>query len=148
MHDPATAARQYLEASLPFGQWAVVSRAIGRNHAYIEQYIRRGKPKYLGETDRERLVELYGIDGARLRPPKRPALTPVIRPREKTASDDSWINPRCDNPVEQASKAEINHLLDHLSGKQLAFVHKMILAAVGLAGKSAPTGKDAGAMAA
>ena len=104
--------------------------------------------KYLGETDRERLVELYGLDGARLRPPKRPALTPVIRPREKTASDDSWINPRCDNLVEQASKAEINHLLDHLSGKQLAFVHKMILAAVGLAGKSAPRGKDAGAMAA
>ena len=85
-----------------------------------------------------------------LRPPKRPALTPVIRPRcrEKTASDDSWINPRCDNLVEQASKAEINQMLDHLSGKQLVFVHKMFGGPVGTAGKSAPRGKDAGAMAA
>jgi hypothetical protein len=72
----------------------------------------------------------------------------VVRPREKPAGDDSWINPRCDNLVENASKAEINHLLDQLSGKQLAFLHKMILAAVGLAGKAAPRREDSGAMAA
>ena len=143
MADP-TAARKYLEASLPFGQWTAVSHALGRNHAYIEQYIRRGKPKYLGETDRERLVELYGIDGERLKPPKRSASTILSRSREKRAGDLGWINPRCDNLVERASKAEINHLLDQLSATQQAFVLRMILAAVALAGKSSPRGIEHG----
>ena len=149
MADPTAAARRYLEASLPFGQWTAVSHALGRNHAYIEQYIRRGKPKYLGEADRERLVELYGLDGERLKPPKRSARSaPFVRSREKRAGDLGWINPRCDNLVEQASKAEINHLLDQLSATQQAFVLRMILAAVALAGKSTPRSKNTGPVAA
>ena len=43
MRDP-TAARRYLESVLPLGHWAAASYAIGRDHAYIQQYIRRGAP--------------------------------------------------------------------------------------------------------
>jgi|SRR5579862_134615 len=71
MSDTTSAARRYLEAALPFGQWAAVSRLLGRNHSYIEQYIKRGKPKWLGEADRNKLVEIYGLDPAQLLPPPR-----------------------------------------------------------------------------
>ncbi len=72
MADPV-AARKYLEASLPLGQWAAASHAIGHDHAYIQQYIRRGVPRYLNEVDRDQLVKLYGLDADRLRPPPRTA---------------------------------------------------------------------------
>ena len=72
MADP-TAARKYLEASLPLGQWATASYAIGHDHAYLQQYIRRGVPRYLNEVDRDQLVKLYGLDADRLRPPPRTA---------------------------------------------------------------------------
>lgn len=67
----SVSARQYLEAALPFGQWQAASRAIGHDHAYIQQYIRRGVPRWLKETDRELLVALYELDADRLRPPSR-----------------------------------------------------------------------------
>jgi hypothetical protein len=154
--EKSRAARAYLEGALPFGMWAEVSKKIGHNHAFIQQFIRRGKPKFLAEADRDLLVRTYDLDAEMLRPPRksvrpirrRPAAAPVVRAREKAAGDAGWINPRCDNLVEQASKAEINHLLDQLSAAQLAFVLRMILAAAGLAGKPAPGGKDSGAVAA
>lgn len=64
-------ARKYLEAALPMGQWRAASYAIGRDHAYIQQYIRHGKPRWLSEADRNALVERYGLDADMLRPPLR-----------------------------------------------------------------------------
>ena len=152
----SAAAGAYLETALPLGMWAEASKKIGHSHAFIQQYIRRGKPRFLTEPDRDLLARTYNLDAEILKPPRksvrpirrRPVSTAVVRPREQSAGDDSWINPRCDNLVENASKAEINHLLDQLSGKQLAFLYKMILAAVGMAGKAAPRREDAGSMAA
>lgn len=65
------AARRYLkdaleEKGVPMKH---ASEAVGRNHAYIEQYITRGKPRWLPEPIRESLVKLCGLDGERLRPP-------------------------------------------------------------------------------
>jgi hypothetical protein len=152
----SAAARAYLEGAIPFRMWAEVSKKIGHNHAFIQQFIRRGKPKFLAEADRDLLVRTYDLDAEMLKPPRktvrplrrRAVSAPVVRPREQSAGNDNWINPRCDNLVENASKAEINHLLDQLSGKQLAFLYKMILAAVGMAGKAASRREDAGSMAA
>lgn len=45
------------------------SLAIGRNHAYLQQYIKSGKPLWLRENDREGLARLYGVDPERLKPP-------------------------------------------------------------------------------
>lgn len=38
-----------------------LSRMLGKNPAYIQQYIRRGTPKKLDEEDRRRLAEFYGV---------------------------------------------------------------------------------------
>ncbi|WP_339693013.1 S24 family peptidase [uncultured Parasphingorhabdus sp.] len=35
---------------------------LGKNAAYIQQYIRRGSPRKLDEEDRRRLAEFYGVE--------------------------------------------------------------------------------------
>jgi phage repressor protein C with HTH and peptisase S24 domain len=42
--------------------YSSVSRLLGRNAAYIQQYIRRGSPRYLDEQDRAILARFYGVD--------------------------------------------------------------------------------------
>ncbi|MBQ0770526.1 MAG: helix-turn-helix transcriptional regulator [Sphingomonadales bacterium] len=42
--------------------FAAISKMLGKNSAYIQQYIRRGSPKKLDEDDRRRLAEFYGIE--------------------------------------------------------------------------------------
>ena len=40
---------------------ASLSRLIGRNPAYVQQFIRRGSPRRLAESDRERLARYFGV---------------------------------------------------------------------------------------
>ena len=42
--------------------FAAISKMLGKNPAYIQQYIRRGSPRKLGEEDRRRLAEFYGVE--------------------------------------------------------------------------------------
>ena len=42
--------------------FAGLSRLIGRNPAYIQQYIRRGTPRRLAEADRRLLARYFGVD--------------------------------------------------------------------------------------
>jgi phage repressor protein C with HTH and peptisase S24 domain len=44
--------------------YAGLSRLIGRNAAYVQQYIKRGSPRRLAEDDRRQLAEYFGIDEA------------------------------------------------------------------------------------
>ncbi len=46
--------------------FATLSRLIGRNAAYIQQYVRRGTPRRLTEEDRATLAQFLGVDEARL----------------------------------------------------------------------------------
>jgi phage repressor protein C with HTH and peptisase S24 domain len=39
-----------------------LSRLLGRNAAYVQQYIKRGTPKRLAEQDRKRLARYFGVD--------------------------------------------------------------------------------------
>lgn len=39
-----------------------LSRMLGKNPAYIQQYIKRGTPKKLDEADRRKLAEFYAVD--------------------------------------------------------------------------------------
>src|SRR3546814_13360797 len=39
-----------------------LSRLIGRNPSYIQQYIKRGTPRKLSETDRRTLARYFGVD--------------------------------------------------------------------------------------
>ena len=42
--------------------YSSVSRLLGRNAAYIQQYIRRGSPRQLDEQDRSVLARFFGVD--------------------------------------------------------------------------------------
>ena len=42
--------------------YASLSRFIGRNGAYIQQFIRRGTPRKLDEADRRKLARYFGVD--------------------------------------------------------------------------------------
>ncbi len=41
--------------------FAGLSRMLGRNPAYIQQFVRRGVPKRLGETERRKLARYFAI---------------------------------------------------------------------------------------
>ena len=43
-------------------EMAALSRMLGKNAAYIHQYIHRGSPKRLGEEERRALARYFGID--------------------------------------------------------------------------------------
>ena len=41
---------------------AALSALIGRNSTYLQQFVRKGSPRKLGEGDRRRLAEFLGVD--------------------------------------------------------------------------------------
>jgi hypothetical protein len=49
--------------------FAAISKMLGKNPAYIQQYIRRGSPRKLDEEDRRRLAEFYGVEESLLGAP-------------------------------------------------------------------------------
>ncbi|WP_448581510.1 S24 family peptidase [Thermaurantiacus sp.] len=52
--------------------YLAVSRLLGRNPAYIQQFIKRGVPRHLGERDRRLLAAHFGVDEAELGGPSQP----------------------------------------------------------------------------
>jgi phage repressor protein C with HTH and peptisase S24 domain len=53
--------------------YAGLSRLLGRNPAYIQQFIKRGVPKRLAEEDRRKLARYFNVDESLLGgPPKEP----------------------------------------------------------------------------
>ena len=61
--------------------YAQVSRLIGRNPAYIQQFIKRGVPRRLSEEDRHRLASYFGISERALGAPEPTrALVETIAP--------------------------------------------------------------------
>lgn len=46
--------------------YAGLSRLLGRNPAYIQQFIKRGSPRKLDEKDRQRLASYFGVSEALL----------------------------------------------------------------------------------
>ena len=57
--------------------YSEISRLLGRNAAYIQQYIRRGSPRQLDEQDRAVLARFFGVDETILGAPARRA-GPVV----------------------------------------------------------------------
>ena len=52
--------------------YASISRLLGRNAAYIQQFIRRGSPRTLDQRDRELLSRFFGVDPSALGGPDQP----------------------------------------------------------------------------
>lgn len=50
--------------------YAGLSRLLGRNAAYVQQYVKRGTPKRLGEADRRVLADYFGVEEAVLGAPE------------------------------------------------------------------------------
>ncbi|SFR87131.1 S24 family peptidase [Sphingomonas jatrophae] len=67
--------------------YAALSRVVGRNAAYIQQYIKRGSPRRLAERDRRLLAAFLGVPDAALGGPEpAPAPDLVTLPRLSVAA--------------------------------------------------------------
>ncbi|MDB5738938.1 MAG: peptidase, partial [Sphingomonas bacterium] len=58
--------------------YASLSRLLGRNPAYVQQYIRRGSPRRLSEADRAILARYFDVPETMLGAPDRIAPTPMV----------------------------------------------------------------------
>jgi hypothetical protein len=73
--------------------YGALSRLLGRNPAYIQQYVKRGSPRKLDEADRRTLARYFGVDEALLGGPVPLASTPATispvpsRVRDRKAQD-------------------------------------------------------------
>lgn len=70
------------ELDLTMGE---ASRRIGKNAAYMQQFLKRGIPRELGENERTLLAELIGVDESSLRGPSASILP--VRSYQKTADN-------------------------------------------------------------
>ncbi len=60
---------------------AALSAMIGRNAAYLQQFVRKGSPRKLEETDRRTLAMFFGVDEGELGGPAAPdASVATVRP--------------------------------------------------------------------
>ena len=57
--------------------FAGLSRMLGRNPAYIQQYVRRGVPRRLGEEERRKLARYFGVAETLLGGPPADAAAPT-----------------------------------------------------------------------
>ena len=65
--------------------FAALSRMIGRNPSYLQQFVKRGSPRRLEETDRRRLAEFLGVAESELGGP------PAPRAKKRAyAADEYW----------------------------------------------------------
>ena len=73
--DPRTALDRLLtERGLDYAR---ISQVIGRNPAYIQQYIKRGSPRRLAEDDRARIAAYLGVPEAMLGGPVQRVVAPT-----------------------------------------------------------------------
>lgn len=56
---------------------AALSALLGRNAAYLQQFVRKGSPRKLEENDRRTLAEFFGVDEAELGAPPRETVLSV-----------------------------------------------------------------------
>lgn len=59
--------------------YAAISRLIGRNASYIQQFIRRGSPRELEERDRTMLAQFFGVDERLLGAPIRSSVVEFVQ---------------------------------------------------------------------
>ena len=70
------------------GALAEWSRGIGRNHAYLFQFITKGTPRKLDEDDRKKLASLMDVDEADLMGDREGTATSIVVPKEVIPGPD------------------------------------------------------------
>src|SRR5919112_2731483 len=104
--------------------FAGLSRMLGRNPAYIQQFVRRGVPKRLGEAERRKLARYFSIAESLLggpaedepvgglvpvkRTPVRASAGPGAIPYEEAgkpyfAFDERWLKSLTSSPTRRLS---------------------------------------------
>ena len=63
-----------------------LSEMLGRNSTYLQQFIRKGSPRKLEETDRRRLAQFFGVDEAELGAPED--ISPTLPPKPR----GEWVD--------------------------------------------------------
>jgi phage repressor protein C with HTH and peptisase S24 domain len=77
MGDPRQALDQLIQQK--GSSYAAISRMIGRNASYIQQFIRRGSPRQLEEQDRTMLAQFFGVDEKVLGAPIRNSVVEFVQ---------------------------------------------------------------------
>ncbi len=75
--------------------YGALSRLLGRNAAYIQQFIKRGTPRKLDETDRRILARYFGVDETLLGAPQIESPLQLLSDNKQ----ESRIFPRFDGPA-------------------------------------------------
>jgi hypothetical protein len=76
---------------------SALSGMIGRNAAYLQQFVRKGSPRKLEENDRRALAMFFGVDEAELGAPPVPAVATIgpggglVAPGLR-AADARWVD--------------------------------------------------------
>lgn len=77
-HDPRA---RLLELATERGaSLSSLSELIGRNSTYLQQFIRKGSPRKLEETDRRTLARFLGVDESELGAPEENSSLPMVKP--------------------------------------------------------------------
>lgn len=76
--------------------YSSLSRLIGRNAAYIQQFIKRGVPRRLAEEDRRQLSRYLSIPEEKLGGPRRAAPALIDAEAARARSGDLVLVPRLD----------------------------------------------------
>lgn len=89
---------------------ATMSRVLGRNAAWMQQFLRRGTPRLLPEGDRTRLARFFGVEDSALGGPARAELV-AVRRFEVAASagrgriiDDEPVSVRVTYPADELAR--------------------------------------------
>ena len=110
--------------------YAQLSARIGRNPAYIQQYIKRGSPRRLGEQDRARIAAYLGVSEALL---GGPALDFTSNAIEATLAAGErvivWENPRDGMPEKNGIRFADTSLARSYDASRLGIVHMPALTA-------------------
>lgn len=67
-----------------------LSRLIGRNGTYLQQFIRKGSPRKLLEGDRRTLAEFFGVAESEIGGAEEKSYNPAVK-LPLSARDDEWI---------------------------------------------------------
>jgi len=59
---------------------AALSALIGRNSAYLQQFVRKGSPRKLEEGDRRKLAQFFGVDESALGGPEENSSSQIRKP--------------------------------------------------------------------
>jgi SOS-response transcriptional repressor LexA len=97
--------RLVLERSRELGlELAPLSKQMGRNHAYLQQYVRYAVPRELGEDDRASLAALLGVDPIKLRVRKGDSRPPHTNVSSIMVNIPSDVSPATQVRLDSAKK--------------------------------------------